>query len=277
MGLRELAEARLIGETSIGEYRARHALLAEAIAAGLLAGERMVLHGRIAEALEAAGELALAAEAAGHWAGAGCDAEELRARVKAAEAAERVFGYAEAAKHWQRAVELGHTLSSTSREEAAGKDLPGWYLRAVDDLLVAGDSEQAGVLADEAYRQYAGHPNPATAAAIHERAGRIRALGVTLLGRPDTADDGLALVKRALRLFEQAPPSVDQAEAWYYYAMLFGETQPDVFISAAERALAGRPILSTDSRRDPRSDRSAARGPAGGEPEMALTSRRSAT
>ena len=62
-------------------------------------------------------------------------------------------------------------------------------------------------------------------------------LGVTLLGRPDSSDDGLALIKQALRLFEQAPPSVDQAEAWYYYAMLFGETQPDVFISAAERAL----------------------------------------
>jgi DNA-binding CsgD family transcriptional regulator len=237
IGLRELADARLIGETSIGGYRARHALLAEAVAAGLLAGERMVLHGRIAEALEAADEPALAAEAAGHWAGAGCEAEELRARVKAAEAAERVFGYAEAAKHWRRAVELGHALSSTARDHAAGRDLPGWYRRAVDDLLVSGDSEQAGVLADEAYRLYAGHPDPGTAAVIHERAGRIRALGVTLLGRPDSADDGLALIKQALRLFEQAPPSVDQAEAWYYYAMLFGETQPDVFISAAERAL----------------------------------------
>ncbi len=237
IGLRELAEARLIGETSMGGYRARHALLAEAVAAGLLAGERMVLHGRIAEALEAADEPALAAEAAGHWAGAGCEAEELQARVKAAEAAERVFGYAEAAKHWRRAVELGHALSSTARDDAAGQDLPGWYLRAVDDLLVSGDSEQAGVLADEAYRLYAGHPDPVTAAVIHERAGRIRALGVTLLGRPDSSDDGLALIKQALRLFEQAPPSVDQAEAWYYYAMLFGETQPDVFISAAERAL----------------------------------------
>ena len=237
IGLRELAEARLISETSIGRYRARHALLAEAIAGGLLAGERMVLHRRIAEALEAAGQPAFAAEVAGHWAGAGCAAEELPARVKAAEAAERVFGYAEAAKHWQRAVELGHALPSTSGEDAAGDDLPRWYLRAVDDLLVAGDSERAGALADEAYRLYAGHPDPATAAVVHERAGRIRALGVTLLGRPDSSDDGLALIKHALRLFEQAPPSVDQAEAWYYYALLFGETQPDVFISAAERAL----------------------------------------
>jgi DNA-binding CsgD family transcriptional regulator/tetratricopeptide (TPR) repeat protein len=128
-------------------------------------------------------------------------------------------------------------LSSTAREHAAGEDLPGWYLRAVDDLLVAGDSEQAGVLADEAYRRYAGHPDPGTAAVIHERAGRIRALGATLLGRPDSSDDALALIKQALRLFEQAPPSVDQAEAWYYYALLFGESQPDVFISATQRAL----------------------------------------
>jgi len=235
-GLRELAAARLIGEVRTGGYRARHALLAEAIAAGLLPSERMVLHGRIAAALEAAGEPALAAEAAGHWAGAGRDAEELLARVRAAEAAEGVFGYAEAAAHWRRAIELRHTASSLP-QDPAGTDLPGWYLRAVDALLVAGDSEQAGVLADEAYRLYAGHSDPAIAAVIQERAGRIRAVRVTLLGRPDASDSGLALIKRALQVFERAPPSIDQAEAWFYYAMLFGETQPDVFISAANRAL----------------------------------------
>ncbi len=100
------APAPLLGEAPIGGYRARHALLAGAVAAGLLPGERLVLHERIAGVVEAAGEQALAAEAAGHWAAAGRDAEELRARVKVAMAAERVFGYAEAAAHWQRAIEL---------------------------------------------------------------------------------------------------------------------------------------------------------------------------
>jgi DNA-binding CsgD family transcriptional regulator len=234
-GLRELAAARLLGDPVTGGYRIRHALLAEAVAAGLLAGERLVLHARIAEALEMAGEQALVAEAAGHWAAAGRDAEELPLRVRAAEAAERVFGFAEAAAHWQRAIEVGQRL--TAGEELAGIDLPGWYLRAVDALLLSGDSQQAGVLADEAHRLYGGHPDPAIAAVIQERAGRIRGLGVTLLSRPDASDGGLALVREALRLFEQAPPSIDQARAWYYYALFFGETQPDVFITAANRAL----------------------------------------
>ena len=106
-GLRELAAARLLAEdTAGGGHRPRHALLAEAVAGGLLPGERAALHERTARALAAAGDETLAAEVAGHWQAAGRPAEELPARVAAAEAAERVFGYAEAAVHWQRAIEL---------------------------------------------------------------------------------------------------------------------------------------------------------------------------
>ncbi len=245
--LRELAAARLLAEGTTGGYRARHALLAEAVAAGLLPGERLALHERVAEAMQATGEQALAAEAAAHWAAAGRGAAELRARITAAEAAERVFGYAEAAVHWRRAIELSRTVPGPGDTpgpghmprpgDMPGTDLPRWYLRAIDALLVSGDSQQAAVLADEAYSRFAGHPDPAVAAVIHERAGRLRALGVTLLGQPNPSDAGLGLVKEALRLFEQAPPSVDQAEAWYYYVLLFGEAHPDDFLSALHRAL----------------------------------------
>src|SRR5229473_4951547 len=75
-----------------------------------ISGERVALHERTARALEAEGGETLAAEVAGHWAAAGRPAEELRARVAAAGAAERVFGYAEAAVHWQRAIELCQQL-----------------------------------------------------------------------------------------------------------------------------------------------------------------------
>ena len=109
-GLRELAATRLLAEnTSGGEYRPRHALLAEAVAAGLLPGERAALHGSVARALAAGGDDRVA-EVAGHWQAAGNPAAELPARIAAAEAAERVFGYAEAAAHWQRAIELGQAL-----------------------------------------------------------------------------------------------------------------------------------------------------------------------
>ena len=133
-GLRELAAARLLAEdTAGGGHRPRHALLAEAVAAGLLPGERAVLHERTARALAAAGDQALAAEVAGHWQAAGRPAEELPARVAAAEAAERVFGYAEAAAHWQRAIELGQAQPDAAA--AAGIDVPRLYVRAIDALL----------------------------------------------------------------------------------------------------------------------------------------------
>ena len=119
-GLRELAAARLLAASTTGEgHRPRHALLAEAMAAGLLPGERVVLHERTALALEAAGGEMLAAEVAGHWAAAGRPAEELPARVAAAGAAERVFGYAEAAAHWLRVIELCQAAPAAAAERRA--------------------------------------------------------------------------------------------------------------------------------------------------------------
>jgi hypothetical protein len=174
-GLQELAAARLLAEAEAdGRYRARHALLAEAVAAGLLPGERLALNERTARALEASGEEGLAAEAAGHWAAAGRVGEELRARVAAGEAAERAFGYAEAAAHWQRAIELCQAEPAAGNE--AGVSLPGLYVRAIDARYVCGRAEDASALAEEAYRWFAGHQDPATNAIIHERAAWFRGL-----------------------------------------------------------------------------------------------------
>jgi ATP/maltotriose-dependent transcriptional regulator MalT len=210
--LRELGSARLLAEnTPEGAYRLRHALLAEAVAADLLAGERVALHERTAQALQTAGDQTLAAEAAAHWAAAGRAAEELPARVAAAEAAEQVFGYAEAAAHWQRAIELCQELPDAAR--AVGVDLPRLYMRAVDALAVAGAGQQAGVVAEEAYRRFVGHPDPATAAVVHLRAAYYQAIGAPATGLP--------LIKEALRLFEQQPPSAEHAEAWLHYGTIF--------------------------------------------------------
>ena len=103
----------------------------------------------------------LAAEVAGHWAAADRAAEELPARVAAAEAAERVFGYAEAAVHLQRAIELCQAAPDPcSAAQAAGIDVPRLYVRAIDALELSGDGERAGELAQEAYRRFADHPDP---------------------------------------------------------------------------------------------------------------------
>ena len=230
-GLRELAAARLLAEdTTGGGHRPRHALLGEAVAAGLLPGERAVLHERAARALASAGDPALAAEVAGHWQAAGRPAEELPARVAAAGAAERVFGYAQAAAHWQRAIELG--LAQPDAAAAAGIDAPRLHVRAIDALFRAGDSVRAGLVAEEAYRRFAGHADPGTAAVVRHRAAYFRA--------NDAPAAGLPLMEEALRLFEQTPPSSDHADALLDYAsifLLFAEGRVQASVAALDRAL----------------------------------------
>jgi DNA-binding CsgD family transcriptional regulator/tetratricopeptide (TPR) repeat protein len=217
-GLRDLAAGRLLATDSPGEgHRPRHTLLAEAVAADMLAGERMVLHERTARALEEAADDALAAEAATHWAAARRTAEELRARVAAAGAAERVFGYAEAAAQLQRAIGLCQAAPGDVAAVVAGIDVPRMYVRAIDALEMSGDIERAATTAEEAYDRFAGHPDSATAAVITMRAAFFRGIGAS----PGGHAAGWPLIKDALRLFAQAPPSADHAEAWFHYANIF--------------------------------------------------------
>jgi DNA-binding CsgD family transcriptional regulator/tetratricopeptide (TPR) repeat protein len=211
-GLRELAGARLLAaDTSAGGHRPRHALLGEAVAAGLLPGERVILHERTARALAAAGDRTLSAEVAGHWQAAGRLAEELPARVAAAHEAERVFGYAQAAAHWQRAIELCQAQPDVAA--AAGIDAPRLSVRAIDAFYHAGESERAGLVAEEAYSRFAGHADPAIAAVVCHRAAVVRAKTAPAAGLP--------LMEEALRLFAQAPPSSDHTNALLDYTTIF--------------------------------------------------------
>ena len=95
----------LVAEPSTSGFRFRHALLAEAIYATILPGEREELHARLAEVLARSGT-AGAAELAPHWAAAGRSTEALAASVDAAREAEAVFGLAEAKAHLERALTL---------------------------------------------------------------------------------------------------------------------------------------------------------------------------
>jgi hypothetical protein len=228
--VRELTAAGLLAAGTGGGRRPQHALLAEAVGADLLPDERISLHERLARALESTGDETLAAEAAGHWAAAGRSREELHARVAAARVAEQVFAYADAATHWQRAIELCQAESGAVLSDRI--ELPHLYIRAVDALDVSGDSVRAAVVAEEAYRRFAEHPDPTTAAVIHLRAGYLRSAGSPAAGRP--------LMNEALRLFEGTPPSAEHAKAWYWYAGYFltdyeGACQKEIF-AALHRA-----------------------------------------
>jgi hypothetical protein len=229
--VRELTAAHLLAAPSDGSHRPRHALLGEAVAAELLPGEQVSLHERVARALQTTGGETLAAEAAGHWAAAGRTAEELRARLIAAGTAEQVFAYADAAAHWQRAIEL--CLTEPDAELGVGIDLAHLYIRAVDALEASGDQERARAVAEEAYRRFANHPDRATAAAIHLRVAYMRGLDTPVVGRP--------LMNEALRLFEGTPLSAEHAKAWFFYAIEYlmhaeGEG-PEEIDAALNRAL----------------------------------------
>jgi DNA-binding CsgD family transcriptional regulator len=227
----ELTAARLLATPAEGAHRLRHALLAEAVTAELLPSEQVALHERIAGVLEAAGGETLAAEAAGHWAAAGRSDEELRARLAAARAAEQVFAYADAATHWQRAIEL--TEAELDADLGQGLDVPHLYIRAMDALEAVGNEVQAGAVAEQAYHRFADNPNRATAAVIHARAAGYRA--------HHSVAAGLPLIEEALRLFEGTPPSAEHAEAWHLYAtdyLLHGEgRRPEEIVDALNRGL----------------------------------------
>jgi DNA-binding CsgD family transcriptional regulator/tetratricopeptide (TPR) repeat protein len=101
------------------------------------------------------------------------------------------------------------------------------YARAVDALAVAGVGQRAGVAAEEAYRRFADHPDPATAAVVRLRAAYYRAIGAP--------EAGLPLIKEALRLFEQQPPSAEHAEAWLDYGRFLFHAEGR--LEASRRAL----------------------------------------
>jgi tetratricopeptide (TPR) repeat protein len=226
-GLRELTVTRLLADaTPGGEQRPRHALLAEAVAADLLPSEKISLHERLAEALQTVGDDTFAAEVAGHWGAAGRTAAELPARVRAAEAAERLFSYLDAATHWQRAIELYE--KAPNAEQLVAIDLPHLYLRGFDALCAAGDSKRSSELAEDADRRFADHPDPAVAASVHLRLAWCR-----------RERRRSAAYEQALSLFERLPPSVEQAKAWYSYGqfMFSVEGRGDVRRAALTRAL----------------------------------------
>ena len=110
----------LVADQATGSFRFRHALLAEAIYATILPGEREELHARLADELARSGA-ASPAELAPHWAAAGRSAEALAASVEAARQAEAVFGLAEALAHLERALALWDAVPDAA--ELAGLDL----------------------------------------------------------------------------------------------------------------------------------------------------------
>jgi DNA-binding SARP family transcriptional activator/predicted ATPase/pimeloyl-ACP methyl ester carboxylesterase len=178
-----------------GRLRFRHALLAEAIYATLLPGEREEMHARLADELARGDPPAAAAELAPHWAAAGRPREALIASIAAAREAEAVFGVAEALAHLERALALWTDVPDAA--ELVGLDLSELASWAAEQAVLTGASPRAVELGRQAV-VLAGDGDAVRAGLLHMRLGRY----LLLAGRRDAA---VAAFERAVELVPPAP------------------------------------------------------------------------
>ena len=140
-GLREALDANVLVRQGV-RLAFRHALLRDAVYEDLLPTERVRLHERYARVLatrlgsrtSAAERWPLAADLAFHAGAAGDAATALHAHLDAGEAARRFGARADAAAHYEAAMELwGHVPAADRPTEIAETDLP---CRAADCLFM---------------------------------------------------------------------------------------------------------------------------------------------
>ena len=157
-------------------YAFRHALLQETVYGDLLPGERTALHVALAEALTADPSLAesttgtAAAELAHHWNAAHRLPEALAASVRAGLEAERVYAFAEAARHMETAMELWDRVDGAA--ELAGLDQASLVAHAAEDVHLTGDDQRAVGLGREAAELADATGDPVRGALARERLGR---------------------------------------------------------------------------------------------------------
>jgi DNA-binding CsgD family transcriptional regulator len=199
---RAVEQGVLVADHATSSFRFRHALLAEAIYATLLPGEREEAHARLADQLARGEEHAVAAELAPHWEAAGRAAEAFAASVDAAREAEAVFGLAEARAHLERALRLWDEVPGAAgvvRIDLA--ELCSW---AAELAVQTGAAPRAVELGRRAI-ELVGEGDPLRAALLHERLGRY-------LHASGSSDAGLAARERAVELVPGQPPSPERAE-----------------------------------------------------------------
>ena len=189
-------------EPQTGSFRFRHALLAEAIYATILPGEREELHARLAEELARSGA-AGAAELAPHWAAAGRAADALAASVEAAREAEAVFGLAEALAHVERALTLWETVPNPA--ELVQIDLTELCSWAAELASHVGAAPRAVEHARRAI-ELVGAEDPHRVALLHVRLGEY-------LYETGSNDAALAALERAVELVPAELASPERAFA----------------------------------------------------------------
>ena len=169
--LREAVANHILVVATEGGYRFRHVLLREVVEDDLLPGERTQIHVRLARALEARVErdgasVYLTAAIAHHYASAGDQPAALRWSVRAADAAERVRAYGEAAALLERVIELFDRVPDA--EALAGGDRVTMLRRAAQNHGFEANSARQETLARAALALVDERTEPRRAARLYE-------------------------------------------------------------------------------------------------------------
>jgi DNA-binding CsgD family transcriptional regulator/tetratricopeptide (TPR) repeat protein len=215
--LREAVAAKLLATRPGGDgYEFRHALLREVADADLLPGERARLHGEVAGVLAAhpgwagGAGATVAAELAHHWEAAGDSERALPAAVEAGVQAERAYAFAEAHRHFERALELWAEVPGAAG--LTGLDRVGLLERAAGAAFLAHEMPRAAELWRDALAGVDPAGDPVRAGLLHERLGR--SLWLTL------DDAALDAYREAVRLVPAEPPSAQRAMVLAGYAQI---------------------------------------------------------
>ena len=218
----------LVAEQATGSFRFRHALLAEAVYATILPGEREDLHAHLADEL-ARTATATPAELAPHWAAAGRNPQALTASIDAARQAEAIFGLAEAHAHLERALTLWPAVPDAA--DLAGLDLTALCTWTAELASQTGMAPRALELGRQAI-ELVDTQDPHRAALLHVRLGEY----LMEIGRNDAA---LAALERAVDLVPAEPPSPERAYSLGSLAGFLGVAWRHAeSLPIAERALA---------------------------------------
>ena len=212
LALRTAVEGSVLVAADTDGYAFRHALLAEAIYADLLPGERVRLHGAYARALASGALTGSAAELARHARAAGDPEMALDASVRAGDDAMAVAGWAEAAHHYEVALELAaNRRTEGSAQLTAAVDIVALTEKASRAAAAGGDVQRAVALAQD---QLARLPADTSAA---QRARLLLTLAEAAI-LTDTQLDLLQLSGDALELAPTEPPSRLRARALTMHA-----------------------------------------------------------